>query len=262
MSIGENIARLRKEKGWTQSELGEKIGVSNQAVSKWESGMTMPDITLLPSLADTFGIYIDELFSRDVKAEIHYDHCAEFPWPDDDVIRILQTKGKKILKVQENNSFMEIVFPKNCNETTKQYFKIEVLGNLLCDSSINGDVVCQGKLDCHEINGDVVCHGTLDCHEINGNLRSDGGIYVKVVNGERTSYRVKIANQGQEIPSNVNLNDIREELKKVVPDVGSTSKLLHMIAEDISGNLEMTDENIERWLDAYRDLYKGMKTKK
>ena len=37
MSIGKNIARLRKEMGLTQGELGEKIGVSNQAVSKWES---------------------------------------------------------------------------------------------------------------------------------------------------------------------------------------------------------------------------------
>ena len=40
MCIGENIARLRKEKGWTQAELGEKLGVSNQAVSKWESGIS------------------------------------------------------------------------------------------------------------------------------------------------------------------------------------------------------------------------------
>ena len=69
MSIGKNIARLRKEKGWTQEELGEYLGVSNQAVSKWELGMTMPDIMLLPILADVFGIYIDELFSREIGKE-------------------------------------------------------------------------------------------------------------------------------------------------------------------------------------------------
>lgn len=98
MSIGKNIASFRKAKGWTQAELGEKIGVSNQSVSKWESETSMPDVMLLPALADAFGCYIDELFSREVKTEIHYDHCAEFPWPDDSVIRGVVCEGRKILQ--------------------------------------------------------------------------------------------------------------------------------------------------------------------
>ncbi len=49
--VGEQIAVLRKAKGITQNELGERIGVSFQAVSKWERGETLPDITLLPDLA-------------------------------------------------------------------------------------------------------------------------------------------------------------------------------------------------------------------
>ena len=54
MSLGKNIAKFRKEKGWTQGELGEKLGVSNQAVSKWEREISCPDIILLPSLAKAF----------------------------------------------------------------------------------------------------------------------------------------------------------------------------------------------------------------
>ena len=167
MSIGENIARLRKEKGLTQAELGEKLGVSNQAVSKWESGMTMPDVMLLPDLADIFGIYIDELFSREVKSEIHYDHCAEFPWPDDNTVRIFQTVGKKIIKSQEEKTCIEVAFPRNCNETTRQYFKVEVFGNIVSDGSINGDVVCHGRIDCNEINGDVNAQGDISAYSIN-----------------------------------------------------------------------------------------------
>ena len=167
MSIGKNIARFRKAKGWTQAELGERIGVSNQAVSKWESETSMPDVMLLPVLADAFGCYVDELFSREVKTEIHYDHCAEFPWADDNTIRIFQTVGKKIMKSQEVNTCMEVTFPRNCNETTRQYFKVEVLGNLMSDSSINGDVVCHGYIDCHEINGDVSAQGSITAYEIN-----------------------------------------------------------------------------------------------
>ena len=102
MSIGNNIARLRKEKGLTQAELGDILGVSNQAVSKWESGMTMPDVLLLPALADVFGCYIDELFQRQVLRELHYDLCQELPWDDDDVIRGVICKGKKILQVTDS----------------------------------------------------------------------------------------------------------------------------------------------------------------
>ncbi len=57
--IGQQIAVLRKAKGITQSELGERIGVSFQAVSKWERGETLPDITILPDLAKILETTID-----------------------------------------------------------------------------------------------------------------------------------------------------------------------------------------------------------
>ncbi len=57
--VGEQIADLRKAKGITQSELGERIGVSFQAVSKWERGETLPDITLLPDLAKILETTVD-----------------------------------------------------------------------------------------------------------------------------------------------------------------------------------------------------------
>lgn len=59
--MGEIIAQKRKEVSMTQAELAEYIGVSKPAVSKWESGYSLPDITLLPVLASFFDISIDEL---------------------------------------------------------------------------------------------------------------------------------------------------------------------------------------------------------
>lgn len=59
--IGKKIAELRRGKRYTQSEFGMLIGVSGQAVSKWEHG-GMPDVSLIPSIADAFGITTDELF--------------------------------------------------------------------------------------------------------------------------------------------------------------------------------------------------------
>ena len=165
--LAANILKYRKKSGLSQDELAQKLGVTFQAVSKWENAKAAPDITFLPIMADIFGCYIDELFSREVKTEIHYDHCAEFPWADDNTIRIFQTVGKKIIKSQEANTCIEVAFPRNCNETTRQYFKVEVLGNLMSDSSINGDVVCHGYIDCHEINGDVSAQGSITAYEIN-----------------------------------------------------------------------------------------------
>ena len=60
-TLGKRIAMLRKEKGLTQEQLAEKVGVSAQAVSKWENDISCPDITLLPLLADLFGVSVDEL---------------------------------------------------------------------------------------------------------------------------------------------------------------------------------------------------------
>lgn len=66
--LGETIYRLRKEKGLSQDELGKLVGVSNKAVSKWETYEANPDITLLPLLAQILGVTADELLT-DIRAE-------------------------------------------------------------------------------------------------------------------------------------------------------------------------------------------------
>lgn len=60
-TLGQRIAHYRKLRGITQEELGEKCGVSSQAVSKWENDISAPDITLLGTLSEIFGISADEL---------------------------------------------------------------------------------------------------------------------------------------------------------------------------------------------------------
>jgi transcriptional regulator with XRE-family HTH domain len=60
-TLGARIMEYRKTKGITQDQLAEYMGVTSQAVSKWENDLSCPDITLLPSLANYFNITIDEL---------------------------------------------------------------------------------------------------------------------------------------------------------------------------------------------------------
>ncbi len=62
-SIGKRISRLRKERSYSQEALAEKLGVSPQAVSKWENDQSCPDITLLPALAKIFDVTVDELLT-------------------------------------------------------------------------------------------------------------------------------------------------------------------------------------------------------
>lgn len=61
MFIAQNLKRLRLDMRMTQEELAERIGVTGQAVSKWERDECYPDITLLPGLAHCFGVTVDEL---------------------------------------------------------------------------------------------------------------------------------------------------------------------------------------------------------
>ena len=61
LKVGARIAKLRNEKNITQLELAEKLGVTDRAVSKWETGGGFPDITLLPQIADIFNVNIDYL---------------------------------------------------------------------------------------------------------------------------------------------------------------------------------------------------------
>lgn len=76
-SLGKRIAKLRKDKKLSQDNLADMLGVTPQAVSKWENDQTCPDISLLPKLANIFNISIDELLNgeqdndKKVKIDTH-----------------------------------------------------------------------------------------------------------------------------------------------------------------------------------------------
>ena len=68
-TLGMMIAELRKEKGMTQLELAEKMGVTDKAVSKWERDLSCPDINSLPNLAEILDVTVDELMQIKREAE-------------------------------------------------------------------------------------------------------------------------------------------------------------------------------------------------
>ena len=112
--MGARILRRRKEKGLTQEALANKLGVSNQAVSKWEGDVCCPDLQLLPLLADTLELSLDELFGRESMAKTAQKAeadsqilpiAAELPWEDDDAIHAVLFQGHRLLQPKQGSLF-------------------------------------------------------------------------------------------------------------------------------------------------------------
>lgn len=90
------IRRLRTEKGWTQEELGERVGVSAQAVSKWETGQSLPDISQLPLLAKAFGVTTDLLFGLEEEPTPDFPQGDAWCTEPEEAWRLWQEMGRKL----------------------------------------------------------------------------------------------------------------------------------------------------------------------
>lgn len=86
-TLGRRIAALRKQQGLTQDELAEKLGLSSQAVSKWENELSCPDIMLLPQLAEILHVTVDELLSGAPAPETRLS--TDTKKPEERILRIL-----------------------------------------------------------------------------------------------------------------------------------------------------------------------------
>ena len=113
IDIGKQITTLRRERDMTQEALASLVGVSAQTVSKWECGTTMPDILLLPVIAEIFETSIDALFGIEPKIrqntlpvtdsqvpEAAYDMCLDLMWGDADATA--EEHRKNILKFRDH----------------------------------------------------------------------------------------------------------------------------------------------------------------
>ena len=75
--IGKFIAELRKEHGFTQEQLGDKVGVTNKTVSRWETGTYLPPVDVLLTMSELFGVSINEILSGKRLSKEEYIETAE-----------------------------------------------------------------------------------------------------------------------------------------------------------------------------------------
>ena len=77
VKIGKFLKELRKEKGYTQETLGEKVGVSNKTVSRWETGTYMPPVECLILLSDIYDVSINEIVAGQRLSKAEFSDAAE-----------------------------------------------------------------------------------------------------------------------------------------------------------------------------------------
>lgn len=107
-SVGQKIAQLRKERGMTQMELADKMFVSFQAVSNWERGETMPDISKLPQLTEILGVSIDDILGNKRAAVIVESAMSDQTPVSDLLIEEIQSVAP-ILQTQQVDRLFEHV---------------------------------------------------------------------------------------------------------------------------------------------------------
>lgn len=99
MSFSEKISQYRKAKNMKQDELAEILGVTPQAVSKWETGASMPDVSILPALAKALDCSIDSLFEIEPKPEVEIVPLEKRKPIEQMYLRIIMQDGGDKIKV-------------------------------------------------------------------------------------------------------------------------------------------------------------------
>ena len=157
-TFGQRITNLRKEKELTQNDIAEKIGVTAQAVSKWENDQATPDIDILIKLSDIFEISLDELLGKEKKITVLNERPSKkdinkmvfriqvLDAEDGDtvninlplaLIRVCANKEDGKIKLLDGNKNLEDIDFNQLVELVEQ----GVVGELITVDSKNGDKV-------------------------------------------------------------------------------------------------------------------------
>jgi transcriptional regulator with XRE-family HTH domain len=183
--IAKNITELRKKSEHTQEQLAEKLGVTFQAVSKWENNQSCPDIMLLPKLAYIFGVSIDTLFGRNCESE------SVLPWENDGIIRGVVFRGHELLT--STNEMSKFTFEykgtadnveSRCNINCENINGAVASGGGINCGTITGPVCASEGVNCGNICGSVSCEGDINCGNIDGDVDCKGDIHCQLVKGD------------------------------------------------------------------------------
>ena len=167
IKLCENIRALRQSRGINQETLAGALSVSTQAVSKWETGASLPDVAMIPRIAEYFGVTTDFLFfGGEMPAAPEKEPAS--PFPDDGVLRAVLYQGSQLLDAVDATMPIRLRMPGTAEETISRPVQVEIHGSAQIEGSINGSVAAQGDLTCRTVNGSAHAGGNLHCERVNG----------------------------------------------------------------------------------------------
>ncbi len=180
IKISEIIRNKRREMNISQEALGEILGITVQAVSKWETGISYPDITMLPKIAEQFNISLDQLFYGE-DGRISGNNVMFRGIPDDGKLRVVQCRGQEVLKkeVYKKDKSFELHIP----DTTEKTLNFEVWGNVNIEGNVSGSVNAGDNVNCVDVGGDVHAGDGVNCGGVNGDVHAGDGVNCGGVGG-------------------------------------------------------------------------------
>ena len=209
--LGQRIAALRRGAGMTQEQLAARLGVSFQAVSKWENALSCPDVMLLPLIAAVFGVSIDSLFGRGTEGAVSLNTPAAqtpdalsapapdsptapapvilrniddfppytptaalaLPWLDDDGFYFALFHGHEPIF----DGPLEPDDPRQRVEFCWEGPVRDLYSACGVDcGDVAGSVTAGGDVDCEDVGGDVQAGGDVDCADVGGDVSAGGDV--------------------------------------------------------------------------------------
>ena len=207
LRMGATIARRRKENGLTQEALANRLGVTNQAVSKWEGDVCCPDIQLLPALADALGLSLDALFGREAPEPPKEERPAEevkvetapigivekLPWADDDSLHAVLYQGHRLLQSERvpersGSGLLHLL----AGRRDAQQVVLRFTGTardiysdfaIHCEGDVSGSVQAGDGVQCGGVSGSVQAGDGVTCGDVEGSVHAGDGVQCERVGG-------------------------------------------------------------------------------
>lgn len=185
LNLGTQISGLRRSCGLTQEQLAGRLNVTFQAVSKWETGASCPDVALLPEIADVFGVTVDTLFGREAQAPFGLGEVDDLPWPDDDTLHAVLYRGHVLVREQGLFSC-----PRERSLVDFHYdgpaLNVRSAFGVQC-GDVAGDVTAGDSVSCGNVRGSVSAGDGAECGMVGGSVRAGDGVTCGEVAGNVTA---------------------------------------------------------------------------
>lgn len=174
IAFGKKFKEYRKKQRLSQEELSERLGVTSQAISKWECGRSYPDLPMLVHIAEYFNVSLDALLTENegvADCEVPQSAQKILGLPDDDTLRVVLCKGNRLFGVEESCNGVKIPL-----KITGRVELLEVKGSVSVEGNIYGNVSAGHSVGANNIEGNVSAGSSIGANNITGNVSAGSSL--------------------------------------------------------------------------------------